>query len=66
MASVGSKWGEDEIAARAACLEVAAMLADDDGVPEMGADLECRQFFCDGAAADETLCASAMGAAVCI
>lgn len=45
---------------------IAEGLPEDDGMPMAGADLECRQHFCEQAADDESLCSNAMGEAVCI
>jgi hypothetical protein len=61
-----TKWGEDEMAAEAACLAEAGALPSNGGPTEMGNFIECRQHFCDAAAADPTVCTNALGDAVCM
>ncbi|MFO0635036.1 MAG: hypothetical protein U0168_19505 [Nannocystaceae bacterium] len=61
-----AKWGEDEMAAEAACLAEAGALPSNGGPTEMGNFIECRQHFCDAAAADPTVCTNALGDAVCM
>lgn len=60
------KWGEDEMAAEEACLMEAQGVPSNGGPTEMGNFLECRQHFCDAAAMDDTVCANALGDAVCM
>lgn len=61
-----AKWGEDEIAAQQACLAEAAALPVNGAPTEMGNFIECRQHFCDLAASDDSVCANALGEAVCM
>jgi len=61
-----AKWGEDEMMSEAACLMEASALPVNGSDIDMGNFIECRQHFCDLAASDETLCANALGDAVCI
>lgn len=61
-----AKWGEDEMASEAACLMEADALPMNGSDIEMGNFIECRMHFCELAADDETLCANALGDAVCM
>ena len=61
-----AKWGEDEMAAETACLAEANALPSNGGPTEMGNFIECRQHFCDMAAADPMVCTNALGDAVCM
>ncbi len=61
-----AKWGDDEMVAQAACLMEADALPKNGGDTEMGNFIECRQHFCELAAADADQCANALGDAVCI
>jgi hypothetical protein len=60
------KWGEDEMASEAACLMEAEALPVNGSDIEMGNFIECRMHFCELAADDESLCANALGDAVCV
>ena len=60
------KWGEDEMASEAACLMEADALPMNGSDIDMGNFIECRMHFCALAANDETLCANALGDAVCM
>jgi hypothetical protein len=61
-----AKWGEDEMASEAACLMEAEALPVNGSDIEMGNFIECRMHFCELAAGDESLCANALGDAVCV
>ena len=61
-----AKWGEDEMAAEAACLMEADALPMNGSDIDMGNFIECRMHFCELAAGDESLCVNALGDAVCI
>ena len=61
-----AKWSDDEIMAEQACLMEAQALPVNGAPTEMGNFLECRQHFCDAAATDATVCANAIGDAVCM
>lgn len=60
------KWGADEMASEAACLMEADALPMNGSDIDMGNFIECRMHFCELAADDETLCANALGDAVCM
>jgi hypothetical protein len=61
-----AEWGDDEMAAEAACLMEADALPMNGSDIDMGNFIECRMHFCELAADDETLCTNAIGDAVCI
>jgi hypothetical protein len=61
-----TKWGEDEMMSQQACLMEADALPMNGSDIEMGNFIECRQHFCDAAASDDTVCANALGDAVCM
>ncbi|MBX7078765.1 MAG: hypothetical protein K1X88_06210 [Nannocystaceae bacterium] len=61
-----TKFGEDEMAAEAACLAEAGAVPSNGAPTEMGNFIECRQHFCDAAMADPTVCTNALGDAVCM
>jgi len=60
------KWGEDEMAAEAACLMEADALPMNGSDIDMGNFIECRMHYCELAATDPTLCDNALTDAVCM
>jgi len=61
-----TKWGEDEVAAQAACVAEADALPINGSDVEAGNFIECRQHWCEMAASDPNVCTNAIGDAVCI
>ncbi len=61
-----AKWGEDHVASEEACMMEAEALPQNGSPIEAGNFFECREHFCEAAAGDPSVCANAIGAAVCI